>query len=180
MCLAFPAISALANTFGPWGDDSVRLYYNESNYQRYFYGFTNDQWTDAINFTRWNNINPTHMWTHKVEEHDNSDVAVYVKAMGASFPFGRADCLDTFDWSDQWNRYLKCHHWHVTYNTDKGPWTQSEKDHLACHETGHTTGLQHYPDNPDTTSCLGGSNTYYFNGHDEGHINDYYANNPDG
>ncbi|MGH2750139.1 MAG: matrixin family metalloprotease [Actinomycetota bacterium] len=50
---------------------------------------------------------------------------------------------------------------------------QNAKDKVACHELGHSTGLDH-TGNADSCMQQGIPNPKYYSDHDKSHINDKY------
>jgi hypothetical protein len=159
------ATPAWGNAFGdPW---------NESNFQRYWYEAAfGTQWRSSMNWVRTNDINPTHMYTETRANHDDSDVAVYWESLAGTI-VGDATCIDPSG--------TVCRHWHVRFNSNLAPYTETERRHISCHEFGHTLGLHHYPDsNPNPGSCMKESYLTTYAQHDVNHIDAYYPNNPNG
>jgi hypothetical protein len=159
------ATVAIANDFGdPW---------NESNFQRYWYedASLNSVWQSDLDIVREQTINPTHMYTETRNLHDNSDVAAYLRDLGAGGPVGVENCIDQSG--------SICHHWHVRFNSAY-TYNPTSRKHIGCHEFGHTLGLKHYADSHVTNSCMKEASSWDFSVHDVNHINGYYANNPNG
>lgn len=157
---------AAANNFGGTDGTCPSQCFNEGPHQRYWWSpsFGSD-WQTAGNYNRTNNINPTDMSTEVVSSHDDSDVAAYMGNYGNTTWFARALCID--------DAGAICHHWHAEFNKDKGPFSADMKKHLTCHEFGHTTGLDHYP-NPSRSCMEDFEVPPIFSDHDVFHINDYF------
>lgn len=75
----------------------------------------------------------------------------------------------------------ECSQWIVFFNSqpDSAPpgftYSQQEKRSLACHEFGHTTGLHHYANHVDPSTCMETPHWHTsFNQHGIDHINDSY------
>jgi len=138
-------------------------YINLGAYQGYYYGSPGTNYTDATNWTRQENINPTDMYTGS-EAHDYSHVHVQDDHYNATWS-GLTTC-------PVYAGDGKCQHWHVKYDqagyeTD----TDTERRTIACHETGHTTGLDHRE-----YGCMesGQFSQVRFTDHDVAHINAAY------
>lgn len=162
-------VAVLANPFGTVDPPCSRfeVCFNEGPHQRYWYGFTHSGWISAANEARTTDIGPTDMSTSGVQSHSDSDVATYLYNDPNDPFFSYVECID---WTNE-----VCHHWHVNFNQGQGPYTQGERDSLACHEFGHTTGLHHYGSHQFIATCMENVDWHQnFNSHDVTHINNRY------
>lgn len=142
--------------------------FNNGAHQAYYHGpQLTDRMASATTWTRTENINPTDMNTSRTDNHDASHVAVFDGQYSDSWA-GFAPC-DQYMWG---NNNI-CTHWHVFYNMRLESFfsTNERRHHLACQETGHTTGLEHVD---NMSSCLGAWEYTHFTDHDRRHINGRY------
>jgi hypothetical protein len=162
-------VAAIANSYGTVDPpcSGAEACFNEGPHQRYWYSFTHSGWIAAGNEARSTDIAPTDMSTSGVQSHSDSDVAVYLYNDPNDTAYGFARCID-------WTNAI-CKHWHVEFNQGQGPYTQGERDSLACHEFGHTTGLHHYANHQFIETCMETPHWHQnFNSHDVTHINNYF------
>lgn len=93
-------------------------------------------WRTATEATRTGSYETT-VLTTVLAAHDTSDVFYEVETQSAPY-YGSYFCVTPSG--------ATCNHAHVTYNGPNGAGlTALELKHVACHETGHTVGLQHPP-----------------------------------
>jgi hypothetical protein len=147
-----------ANNFGPYFAD------NGSHSRYYDAGFT----AGARAATDWSinySYQPTDMnWYYTTTDiHGSNDTWYTVDPLPGSI-IGLTDCRALQDPDE-------CEHFHVTYDE---PWWIGAGDvarrSLACHENGHTVGLQHGP-----YGCMPSSPTsQYLGAHNANHINSRY------
>jgi hypothetical protein len=115
---------------------------------------------------------PTDMSEYEVTYHYNSGLTYpYVDiswwATTSIYPAsGLAGCNKVVSGDNS-----RCDHWHVQFyeGSSASEWNH---DRIACHEIGHTTGLDH--SNPDTSCMHVGSGAHIYNSHDLWHINGRY------
>ena len=170
VCLYLGA-GAIANTYGSYNvPDSVN--------HTFFYGsgFGSD-WTEQADWARTTNIgSATKMTTSKQTTHSATvDVHAQVGNYEDTGWAGKAQCkTSTGTYSSP-----ACEHWHVYFNTypavKRGySYQYYEKRHLACHEFGHTVGLDHYQSKPGSPTCMWKDFAIEtFNQHDINHINKF-------
>lgn len=172
LLLLLPSV-AFANEFGygcvdEGGDACVQYYYNEGDFIRFFVeGVNVDAWTQAVDWHRTNNVDPTDLDSSRVSAHSNSDHVV--QAGQYFFPgniIAMAVCVDP---SGQ-----ECLHWHLQMDTSKGPFDRNMKRAMVCHEDGHAVGLRHIGAAGCVTPIITADNRYW-SSHDIAHINAYYA-----
>lgn len=140
-------------------------YINLGAQQVYYYDNLKTYSADATTWTRNNNIDPTDMYTSKTSDHDVSHVHVIDEFYDATW-LGITTC-------PVYAGGGRCQHWHVRYDlTDWNGWETYKRRHNACHETGHSTGLDH----TTAASCMksGAMSELYFTDHDRAHINGAY------
>lgn len=140
-------------------------YINLGAQQVYYYGNLRTYSADATTWTRSNNINPTNMSTSLTSNHDSSHVHVTDEYYGATW-VGATSC-------QVYAGNNRCQHWHVKYDLSNWDgWQTYQRRHNACHETGHSTGLDH----TSAASCMqsGAYSELNFTDHDRNHINSAY------
>lgn len=140
-------------------------YINLGAQQVYFYGNLRNYSADATTWTRNQNIDPTDMYTSRTSDHDSSHVHVMDDFYNATW-VGITTC-------PVYAGNNKCQHWHVRYDlSDWDDWPTYKRRHNACHETGHSTGIDH----TTAASCMntGAWSELYFTDHDRNHINSAY------
>jgi len=135
--------------------------------QGYFYGngFTAQNWQDAATYTYTNNINPSDGHGYEETDWQQSDGVAYAQDYGQTGWAGQTWCTDPGPGD-------VCHHWVVQINKYGGPFDQDYREHIVCHEFGHTMGLRHYP-NGTSASCMRDPNGRRFTDHDYSHIDGY-------
>jgi hypothetical protein len=176
--LAFAAAAVLvagvagtvaASNFGPIGDcgDGYCCVCFANNRTHKMSYQLNTQFRRAMNWARTNVYNPTDVNTVN-EVHGRDDVASYTNNYKDSGWYGIVDCVD-------YRNKKVCDHWHLHINTFYGPYTRHAARALACHELGHTLGLQH---TTATGTCMRTANPanlpLKIRPHDRRHLNNRY------
>jgi hypothetical protein len=151
---------AYAHYFGPlYADNPSQSYYYDAGHTAGARAATT--WTIEYSYQ------PTHMtWYYTTTDiHGSNDIWYTVDPLPDPYT-GITDCRARQDPDE-------CEHWHVTYDE---PWWIAADDVprrvLACHETGHTTGLK----DGGTYGCMeqGQYWNQYLGTHNRDHINERY------
>lgn len=166
MAIAVPA--ARANLYGPeqssCAPGGAACY--PQDVQGYWYGTGFGQvWSEAATYTYSVNINPSDGYAYNETYWPFSQAEAYAQDYGQTNWIGQA-------WCDDEGSGNVCLHWITQFNKWHGPFNSSEKDHLVCHEFGHTMGLRHYP-NGTNPSCMQEPTSRRFSDHDYFHIDGY-------
>lgn len=147
----------------------------DTNYHTFLYSTTSKStpWHSNMNATRSGDFDPTDLTTGRVYYHYNSgltypyvDVSWWVTDLPSPLA-GSAGCNKTLSGN-------RCDHWHVQF--DEEGTSEAIRDHLVCHEVGHTVGLEHYNPTGGYSSCMRSTTNMFTNlhSHDTSHINGYY------
>lgn len=155
-----------ANYFGPV--DGCCLYADNSEHTVFYETVGNQSYRDAFDHIFNHLDNATVMTTKKVDtKTSTTDVRMIADYVGGEGFHGEWDCTDT-------NSAGECETGKLIINRGsldgKG---QDNKDKVACHEMGHSTGLDHAF---QISSCMeqGLDEPRYFADHDKTHINNHY------
>ncbi len=172
VAVALAAATVAATNFGPQGDcgdGRCCVCYADGTRHTLWQPNLGEAFENAFDWARREIYAPTDLRVPKVDTHGASDVAAYQDDYGDTKWFGIVDCID----------YVNdnvCSHWHLHVNSSYGPYTRHQRRVLACHEFGHTVGLQHVNDDDscmDNNGALG-SERARLRDHDIRHINRRY------
>jgi hypothetical protein len=163
-----------------------------SSWYVYVHPDVSDEWWTSILSSMINDYTISGIWTPTLQEARNSDTDTYVIATSA---FNGADygiyttCepepgvfesggngLYRFC-QEQWIIWDDMHPWSLQF-FGSGQQHTHDRNWLACHELGHTTGLQHYPGNKyaANNSCMSYHADHYqtLRDHDIEHLDHCY------
>jgi hypothetical protein len=144
--------------------------------QRYWWSSSvPSAWQSSLNAARTGDIEPSVINTTLVSSHANSDIHVEGANLGDAGAWAATGCQDPSG--------SVCLHWHMFINLNAsvespgGPnYSAAHRNHISCHELGHTAGLEHHPNNnPSDPSCLYNVHSLHhpnLNTHDRNHIAD--------
>lgn len=131
-------------------------------------------WSTAVTGDISHDLTPTDLITQIVSSHADSDVAIQIvnTSLGTNI-YGVFSCPDPAGGI--------CRHWHIKLTTydnagdnEATPYGAAHRDWISCLELGHTSGLNHNPNNnPSDPSCMYNSNLLHnrhLNTHDHNHI----------
>jgi hypothetical protein len=166
LALAFPE-AVTANYFGPV--DGCCRYADNAEHTINYHVVGNQTYRDAFDHAFNHLDNATLMSTRKVDSPNSpTDVRMVADYIGPVGLHGRWSCTDV-------NSAGECESGTLYLNRgDLDKSGQHAKDHTACHELGHSTGLDH---SHSIDSCLeqGTSEPKWMSEHDKEHINDRYS-----
>ncbi len=166
--------NALANDYG----GPYWLYPDNDLHTFWYSASLGPKWIEAADKARLEQIGRgTAMSTSKLTSKTSStDVVAYVADYGDARWWGKTSCpLSARKWT---SKGRLCDRFIVRFNIEHGPFSQWEKEMLACHEFGHTVGLRHYKTHPGSHTCMERSHFHVtFNSHDRNHIDDYICAN---
>lgn len=155
---------ASANYFGPSNGNGCCLFADNGEHTFYYAEPGNQTYRDAMNHSFHHLDNGTKMTTKKVDPSSVTDVWYWADYFGGCCIHGQWDCVST-------NSAGECESADVMLNrSNLDGEGQHAKDHTACHEIGHSVGLDHaYQIN----SCLeqGIDEPRWMASHDKDHIN---------
>ena len=170
--LLWPAISALANTFGPTGccryaNNSTETWYDGSS------GSGSTAWATYVSDSFAYDLNPTDMVVTKVSYHYKD---------GLAFPYADVHwytatlappAVGLYNCSVVNSDNSKCDHSHLRFNypTSTSP---TARRHITCQEIGHAVGLSHSTTNDGSCMYNQASTGVAFSSHDLTHINGRY------
>lgn len=170
--LLMPAIPAWANL----NCTGTSLWCPEGASQRYWVApSVTSSWANSVTNDISHDLQPTDLVTTIVSSHANSDV--HIELVGTPLQnnsYGWYTCPDPAG--------DICRHWHITLTTydypgdgEATPYASAHRDWVSCLELGHTSGLEHNPNNNvNDPSCMYNSNVVHnrhLNTHDRNHIN---------
>lgn len=156
----------LAST-SAWGNEFGDGFVAYDRYQNFSYHSLTAGNADASTWVRSNVMNPTDLQAY-LNAPGMVDVDVYDGYYGDTGWVGVTQPKNCTWSGSRW----KCNS-NVKFNLSYPSYydTASERRHIACHEFGHTVGLNH---TTNQTSCMGPPGTLYWSSHDVEHINAYY------
>lgn len=131
---------------------------------------TQARWTGALERSRVNSYEATDMTT-RLECCHTTTVDVWAHSQPVPNADGAARCQYYTN-----SLQLTCDHWHIVFETANDIQFNQEwyRIGLACHEIGHTVGLEHGP-TPSVHECMTSKPSSKFLGtHNVGHINSKY------
>lgn len=159
---------ASANYYGPSNGDGCCLFPDNREHTFYFVDTPNQSYVDAMNHAFDHLDNGTNMTTKKVDWTSVTDVLFYARYYGGCCSHGAYKCIDT-------NSAGECEQAEAKLNrSNLDGEGQHAKEKVACHEVGHTTGLDHAY---SVSSCMEqGINgpPKWMADHDKNHINNRY------
>jgi predicted Zn-dependent protease len=168
------SMSVTANPFGPtqgccrYADSSTHTWLDAAGS-----GNAAAAWESYFEAAMDYDLSPTDMTESEVTYHNIGTNYVDVEWYTASLAppaIGVAQCVLAVA-SDP----TRCEHWHVRFNYPTSS-TSTGRHHTACHEIGHTVGLDHETSSANSSSCMyGNTSSVTFSSHDTTtHINVKY------
>jgi hypothetical protein len=159
----------LMTMFSPAYASNFSFFYADNRDQSYYYDANHTAGARAA--TTWTieySYQPTFMYWYYTTSgiHTSNDIWYTVGSVSPG-RIGETTCRALQDPDE-------CEHWHTVY---KATWWETASDvarrSLACHETGHTTGLKHDP----PYGCLEEGQTWnqYLGTHNTNHLNARYS-----
>jgi len=153
VAIALPALAS------HWGGG----YKRPDAYVPIWYGSMLGEFQSAVSSAVNNSYNPTDLNMVATGSPAGAEIQYVHGYYGDTGWYGVTTC-------QAWNG-VYCGYALVQLNRSYGPYTNAQKRHLACHETGHAVGLNH---SPFSASCLGPGWSEGTNGHDRDAINSHY------
>ena len=159
---------AYANQYGPGNDP--RLFFPDNGNHTFHYSNLSSPYHAAANWARVDSLdNGTAMTQQYLESPSGAtDVFVFDEQLGGGASIGTYECISVTYWSSS-----HCETSDVIFNNDElDGYSADTKSHTACHEVGHSVGLDE-----EGSGCLqsGHLTELYFSDHSKWHVDDRFG-----